>query len=99
MKPVFALFLKLDREAYIWILGLLCLALMAPDARDHFSLCVFKSLGFELCPGCGLGRSIAYLFESEFSQSFQTHPLGSFAIMVLAGRIVSLVMKALDIKR
>ncbi len=74
-------------EALIWILGLAALAFYDPVNDTHFSLCPLDNLGFSFCPGCGLGRSISHLFRGDFILSFNTHPLGIFAVLILLHRV------------
>ncbi len=69
----------------IWPCALIFLSLLDTQTH-HWSLCPLNNLGFEHCWGCGLGRSISFLFHGEFAQSFETHPLGSFAVIVLVYR-------------
>jgi len=78
-------------EIAVWITALITLALMNPAADRHFSLCAFKWMGFEFCPGCGLGHSITWLFRGEFMKSFNEHPLGLVALAVLLHRIFTLI--------
>ena len=86
------LFNRQTMETLLWTAGLLYLALWVdPFAGGHFNLCLVSLLGFEHCPGCGLGRSIAFLFRGELALSLTAHPLGFFAVAVLIGRIVSLM--------
>jgi hypothetical protein len=75
----------LNLEALIWILGLVYLFFV--DTNSHYSFCIFKNLGIDFCPGCGLGRSIHYLMHFEIVKSVNTHPLGIFAFVVLVNRI------------
>jgi hypothetical protein len=86
---------RIDTEAYIWILGLAVVAFMEPYSGGHFTVCVFKNLGFDFCPGCGLGRSIAYLARGEIAASFHAHPLGVPAVAVLTHRVLQLVRNSL----
>ncbi len=79
-------FIRHNMEAFIWISALFLLAIHSP-AEHHYSFCPFKNLGWEFCPGCGLGRSISYLFRGELGHSLQCHPLGIFAMLVLTLRI------------
>jgi hypothetical protein len=79
-----------SREAFIWIAALLILAFTDPDCH-HYTLCPFSNLGFHYCPGCGLGRSIAYFFRGDFVISFQTHPLGIPAVGLFVFRIVQVI--------
>ncbi|RMH82168.1 MAG: DUF2752 domain-containing protein [Calditrichaeota bacterium] len=71
--------------------GLAALAFLDPTGESHFSLCLFKHLGIEVCPGCGLGHAIAYLYRGEIAASFQAHPLGIPAVGILLSRIVTLI--------
>jgi hypothetical protein len=81
---------KLPIEAIIWFIGLAALALYNPGLENHFTICPFHHLGFEFCPGCGLGRSISLFFHGEIIQSLKAHPLGIFAVIVLSFRIFNL---------
>jgi hypothetical protein len=83
---------KINIELVFWISALVLLAFTNP-AEHHFTLCPFSNLGFKYCPGCGLGRSIAYLFKGDFIHSFQTHPLGIFAVGVIGYRIYQIINK------
>jgi hypothetical protein len=89
MKRAIYFVLTLPREALMWTAGLLALACYNPS-DTHISLCPLYQLGFDFCPGCGLGRSISYLFHGNFAQSFRTHPLGIFAVIVLSLRVYTL---------
>ena len=76
-------------EAVVWLAGLSFLALTDPDSIG--SICPLHQLGFDFCPGCGLGESIQWLFRGELRLSLQAHPLGLFALAVLSVRIFSLI--------
>jgi len=78
-------------EASIWIAALLYLALIHIPGNTHFTICPIKNLGFDFCPGCGLGNSVSYFFHGDFYRSFTAHPLGIFAVVVLLFRIVFLI--------
>ena len=97
MKAVSSFLSSVNVEIFIWPLGLIALATMDPEV-EHMSLCLLKNLGFEHCPGCGVGRSIAFIFQGEFMKSFQTHPLGGFAIMALVYRVGTLIKQTLNNK-
>lgn len=81
---------RIPPEAVVWLVGLTILALLDPHGHDHFTICPLAHLGFEFCPGCGLGRSISLLFHGMPIASFKAHPLGFFAVAVLVHRIYSL---------
>jgi hypothetical protein len=84
---------RIPREAAIWLLALIALAI-APQSVGHFTLCPLGNAGIAICPGCGLGRSIGYLFRGEIAESWHAHPLGIFAVFVLSYRIVLLILNA-----
>lgn len=84
-------FLRKYFELTAWVSAILLLALMDPATNTHYSFCFFKFLGINFCPGCGLGHSISYLFHGDFEQSFNSHPLGFFAVTVILYRIYQLI--------
>ncbi|ATL49730.1 hypothetical protein COR50_04470 [Chitinophaga caeni] len=57
---------------------------------EHYSLCVAKWIGLPWCPGCGIGHAIHETFHGNWSQSFQYHPLGIPAVLILFYRITVL---------
>ncbi len=73
-------------EALIWMAGLALLLI----GQTGLSICPLDNLGFEHCPGCGLGRSITLFLHGRFTESIATHPLGIFAVGVLSIRIFRL---------
>ncbi|MFN4110662.1 MAG: DUF2752 domain-containing protein [Ignavibacteria bacterium] len=77
-------------ELLFWISGLIYLFLISP-IEEHFSFCPLNNLGFKWCPGCGLGKSISYLFHFQIIQSLETHPLGIFAFIIISYRIITLI--------
>jgi hypothetical protein len=77
------------KEAFIWLAALAWLAFDNP-AGHHYSLCPLHNLGFSFCPGCGLGRSIGYLFRLDFEASLRSHPLGIPAVALLVTRVIVL---------
>src|SRR6478735_5876220 len=81
---------KFPREAAIWISGLVALAFLDPAHTSHVTICPIALLGFDFCPGCGLGRSISWLFHGSLQDSLRMHPLGIVALSVLVHRIILL---------
>ena len=73
-----AIFYKISNIKYIdqvtWIMALLVLYFM--DASKDFSFCIFKLMGFQSCPGCGMGHSIHHALHLHFQQSLNDHILG-----------------------
>jgi len=81
----------LPLEAICWLIGLILLAMLNPyTSHPLFSLCIFHHIGWENCPGCGLGTSIALIFRGDFHNSIQTHVLGIPTLIVLVRRIIVL---------
>ena len=83
LKKLQKVWLLIGFEAVVWIFGLLFLILIHIPGESHFTICPLSNLGIEFCPGCGLGNSISYLFRGEFIFSFQSHPLGIFALIII----------------
>lgn len=77
-------------ELFFWLSALFLLAIANPN-EHHFSLCPIAALGFDWCPGCGLGRSITALFQGDLAASFRYHWLGIPALFVLLHRIYQLI--------
>jgi hypothetical protein len=74
-------------ESLIWLSGLIVLAFWNFSTDTHFTLCPLANLGFDFCPGCGLGKSISLFFKGEVKESLYTHPFGIFAVIILSLRI------------
>ncbi len=99
MKRILTFFMAPFRlELFFWSAALLIPVFIDP-ATPHFSFCLFNHLGFEFCPGCGLGRSLAYLYRGEIVQSFLCHPLGIMAFSILLYRITYLMKKLIELHK
>ena len=83
---------KFPLELSFWIISLVYLAIINPT-QSHFSFCVLNQLGISWCPGCGIGNSISYLLHGDIIKSFQSHILGTFALVVIVYRIIQLIIK------
>ena len=73
------------KEAFFWIAALIFLASQDPG-NHHYTLCPISNMGFDFCPGCGLGRAISYFFRGDFVESLYAHPLGIAAVFILVYR-------------
>jgi len=80
-------------EAGTWAAGLAVMASMDPQAGGS-TWCLFANLGFEGCPGCGLGRAIAHLARGAWDASFQAHPFAVPVVLLLCARIGSLLWES-----
>ncbi len=67
--------------------GLLLLALMDPYTTSGPGLCILENLGFQYCPGDGLGHSISFIFRGKFDNAMEANILGPFAVIIMSGRI------------
>jgi hypothetical protein len=86
---------QLRREALVWGAAMVWLGLFANLGQPGWSLCPLHALGLDVCPGCGLGRSIGFALRGQFAASWAMHPLGLFALTVLASRIFLLTFPGL----
>lgn len=86
-------FFKKNFEVITFTSGLVLLAIMNPETANGPGFCVLEQLGVSFCPGDGLGHSISYLFRGELSNALQANVLGPFALVVLIGRILHLLIK------
>ncbi len=85
-------FIWFNLELFFWIIALILLFVIEPD-QVHFTLCPISNLGFDFCPGCGLGRSIHYAMWLDFKASFNLHPVGIFGLIIILHRIFILTVK------
>ena len=95
MKTILKIFRYSGFEAIVWIAGLLALATVDPNAPGHFSICIPSKLGIDFCPGCGLGRSMALLYDGQIAESFRMHPLGIPVVFILCCRIYTLIKNSI----
>lgn len=65
----------------IWGTALVSLYCINPNAET--SLCLFKSVGWESCFGCGIGHAIHASLHFDFQESFQHHIFGVPAALSL----------------
>jgi hypothetical protein len=96
MRPQLLSWLWQKKEALIWIGALIFLAVSNP-AVHHYTLCPLDNLGFDYCPGCGLGRSISYFFHLDLKASFFTHPLGIPTTILLIYRSINILKKPITL--
>ena len=81
---------SLPLELLIWTIALVVLYNLDVDDKEANSLCPIHNAGFDWCPGCGLGRSIALLMHGQFRDSIEMHWLGIPAFLVLVYHIINL---------
>lgn len=95
MKKLKDIFKIISLEAMLWTIALLYLLFINPYQTQEFTFCPFHNLGIEYCPGCGLGRSISFLYHGDFIHSLKTHPLGIAAFIVILFRIIQLTRQSI----
>ncbi len=81
MMALSKLFFKKYYEAIVWSGALLLLFFMNPDGGP--SLCILKNVGFQWCPGCGLGHAIHHALHFNVTASLEAHLLGIPATLLL----------------
>lgn len=94
MKRVLSVIKIIEWEAVMWTAGLIYLVNINPYQLQKFTFCLFHNLGIGFCPGCGLGRSISFLFHGDLLNSFSTHPLGIITVIFISGRIIELTNRS-----
>ncbi len=77
-------------ELLFFIVSLIVLFVL-PINTSATSLCFFKFIGIQKCPGCGLGHAIHHALHMQFEQSFTHHPLGIVAVLIFIYRIFILL--------
>ncbi|MER3471918.1 MAG: DUF2752 domain-containing protein [Chitinophagaceae bacterium] len=92
MKHTVLLFVRKQNELIIWLAALVLLFNMQTTSA-HFSFCVFSILGFQHCPGCGIGHAIHYALHVDFVSSWKAHPFGIPATLIIVYRIYQLLLK------
>lgn len=90
-------FKNIPIELCFLVLAIILLAIANPT-HHHFTLCPAANLGFEKCPGCGLGRSISAILNGDVYGSFKYHWFGIPALLIIAYRCWQLA-KQLIIKQ
>lgn len=88
----FIRFVTRNFEAWIWLGALISIAFLSPESTQT-TLCVWHHLGVESCPGCGLGHSMSAAFNGQFLKSWELHPLGMAAIVILTFRIAKIFIE------
>src|SRR5688572_26597726 len=74
-------------QALSWTVVLAVLYFMDRGSTSG-SLCLFRFLGLEHCPGCGIGHSISEALHFNLSKSFETHVMGVPAAFFLVLYII-----------
>ena len=90
-KTTLNAFIRCKAEAFIWLAVLISMMLSRPVTEGHLTLCPLALMGFDWCPGCGVGRSMILALHGQISASISMHPLGLVALAVLAERIYEIL--------
>ena len=78
-------------EAVLWLGALGYLAFSNPYNPNHFTLFPLTILFGIKSPGYNLGHAISFFFRGKLLESFHTHPLGIFAVIIITARIIKLI--------
>jgi hypothetical protein len=78
--------LRINMEWRFWSVALAALTFTDPHSATHFTICPIAQMGFDFCPDCGLGRSIALLMNGSIMESFEMHALGIPALIIITFR-------------
>jgi hypothetical protein len=97
---------KITRKIYGIAGALLILAIpyfiMLYNDNEHIetsqSLCPFKMLTGFPCPGCGITKSLIFLYEGNFSKSIYYHLFGPFTFLFCIIAIIVLTIELLTKK-
>jgi hypothetical protein len=97
---------KITRKIYGIAGALLILAfpyfIMLYNDNGHIetsqSLCPFKMVTGFPCPGCGITKSLIFLYEGNFSKSFYYHLFGPFTFLFCIITIIVLTIELLTRK-
>ncbi len=76
-------------ELIVWTTAIIVLFFL-PETPGP-SLCVFKAVGFDHCPGCGIGMSIHHALHLKLAQSWEDHPMGILAVFIIFMRVKQLI--------
>ncbi len=93
MKTMRGLLRYVDREAAIWVVALVVLALGNPNSDFHFTIFWPYYVWGIKSPGYGLGHSISYLFRGDVISAIETHILGIPAVAIILWRVITLEMR------
>ena len=88
LKKYWPLFLS-NFELFVWVIAVIILFFL-PEKPGQ-SLCIFKAIGFNSCPGCGIGTSMHHALHLKFTQSFFDHTFGIFGVLIIFMRIIKLI--------
>ncbi|GGZ32807.1 hypothetical protein GCM10007049_28010 [Echinicola pacifica] len=83
--------IRIPWELVFWIAVIPAILLISPQEAAHFSLCPLSAVGWDWCPGCGLGRGMKLITMGHFKEAMILHPLSGFAWLVIIHRIYSLL--------
>lgn len=66
---------------------------ISPDIASKESLCPVMRLWHFPCPGCGITKSVIFLYRGDVSASLHYHPFGIVLVIVL---ILFLLISVID---
>lgn len=95
-----------DRKIFGIVSALLTLMipffLMLHNHNNHLetdqSLCPFKMLTGFPCPGCGITKSLVYLYQGNIYKSMSYHVLGPFVVLFCIVTVFVLILELITKK-
>jgi hypothetical protein len=76
--------------------------IMLADTHNHIeteqSLCPFKLLTGLPCPGCGITKSLVFIYKGDLEKSFYYHLFGPFVFLFCIIAIIVLVTELINQK-
>lgn len=85
-------------EPVTWTFALMLLFFMDVSSSAG-SLCVFRFLGINDCPGCGLGHAVYYALHFDFMRSFEQHVMGPIVTMAILIQIFKSFFKQTKVEK
>ena len=84
-------FAKIFFLHFEWLaLAFMLIAAATIDPASPSLFCPVEWMGFENCPGNGIGRSISSALRGDFVNSYELHPAGIPSVAILSARIGSI---------
>jgi len=77
-------------ELIFWV-SAICLLFFMDTSASQPSLCIYRLVGFDSCPGCGLGHAMYHAMHLNFMQSIDEHKFGIPAVFIISLRIKQLL--------
>lgn len=81
---------------WVFLVGAIGVMALMDPTTDAASWCLYEWLGISFCPGEGLGHSIAWFFRGDWTNAWEAHPVGPFAVFIMSGRVIYLLRNSIN---